>query len=50
VAGRPRTRRRVELPWTEADEARLGRWLAWATLATLGLVAALYGAARLLSG
>jgi len=47
VAGRPQTRRRVELPWSEAESRRLGRWLAWASALTLGLVLLLYLAARL---
>ena len=46
VAGRPETRRRVVVPWSAADDARLGNWLLWATVVTLGLVAVLYGAAR----
>jgi len=45
VAGRPETRRRVELRWEAADERRLAGWLRLATLATLGLVLALLLAA-----
>jgi len=45
VAGRPETRRRVELRWNAADERRLEGWLRGATLATLGLVLALLLAA-----
>jgi hypothetical protein len=41
VAGRPETRRRVELPWDEAQRRRLFRWLALSTALTLGLVLAL---------
>lgn len=49
VAGRPETRRRVELPWDPTDERRLAAWLRLATLATLGLVLALLLAALLLA-
>jgi hypothetical protein len=41
VAGRPQTRRRIELPWDEAQRRRLFRWLALSTAVTLGLVLAL---------
>lgn len=50
LLGRPETRRRVEVPWTEEDGTRMRRWLVWSTFLTLGLLAALYWAARLLSG
>jgi hypothetical protein len=46
VTGRPETRRVVEVPWTEADQARLRRWLAWSTAITLGLIGVLYALAR----
>lgn len=48
VAGRPETRRRVEVPWDESQRRRLGAWLLWASVVTLGLAALLYAAARLL--
>ena len=46
VAGRPATRRRVELPWDEAQQRRLRAWLAWASVVTLALVVLLYALAR----
>jgi hypothetical protein len=48
VAGRPETRRRVEVPWDETEERRLSTWLFWSTAITLSLVAVLYVLARLL--
>jgi hypothetical protein len=48
VAGRPETRRRVEVPWDEAEERRLRAWLFWSSAITLSLVAVLYVLARLL--
>jgi hypothetical protein len=48
MAGRPATRRRVEVPWGEEEERRLRRWLAWSTALTLGLVLVLYLVARAL--
>lgn len=48
VAGRPETRRRVELPWDESQRRRLAVWLAWSSALTLGLVLVLYVLARLL--
>ena len=45
VSGRPETRRRVQLPWDARQTERLSAWLAWATLLTLGLVAALFALA-----
>ena len=48
VAGRPETRRRVELPWDEAQRHRLFRWLALSTAVTLGLVLALLALALFL--
>ena len=50
VNGRPETRTRIEVPWTEADGARLRRWLFWSTVLTLGLVLVLLAAARFLPG
>jgi hypothetical protein len=38
ASGRPDSRVRVEVPWTESDARRLRRWLAWSTAITLGLV------------
>ena len=46
IAGRPETRRRLEVPWTPEEDARLRRWLLWSTVLTLALVAALLAAAR----
>lgn len=46
VAGRPETRRRIELPWDEAARRRLRAWLFWSATLTLGLVALLYALAR----
>jgi hypothetical protein len=48
VAGRPETRRRVELPWDETQRRRLSRWLALSTVITVALVLVLYALARLL--
>jgi hypothetical protein len=47
VTGRPETRRRVELPWDEAQRRRLARWLAASAVVTLALVVVLYVLARL---
>ncbi len=46
VAGRPETRRRIEVPWTAEESARLQRWLLWSTVITLALVGLLFAAAR----
>jgi hypothetical protein len=46
IAGRPETRRRIEVPWTEEESARLRRWLVWSTVLTLGLVGVLFAIAR----
>jgi hypothetical protein len=46
VAGRPETRRRVEVQWDEAQHRRLGSWLLWSSVLTLGLVLVLYLVAR----
>lgn len=45
--GRPGGRVRVELPWSEADERRLAKWLVWSSLVTLGLIPLLYVLVRL---
>ncbi len=47
VAGRSETRRRVELPWDQAQRRRLSAWLLWSSVVTLGLVLVLYALARL---
>jgi hypothetical protein len=47
IAGRPETRRRVEMPWTPRETARLQRWLLWSTVLTLALVGVLLAAALL---
>jgi hypothetical protein len=46
ITGRPETRRRIEVPWTEREAARLRRWLVWSTVLTLALVGVLFAAAR----
>jgi hypothetical protein len=46
IVGRPETRQRVEVPWSEADRRRLATWLVWSTTLTLGLVLVLYALAR----
>ena len=46
ITGRPETRRRIEVPWTDQEAARLRRWLAWSTVLTLALVVVLFAAAR----
>ena len=46
VAGEPKTRTRVAVPWTADESRRLRRWLVWSTALTLGLVLVLYAAAR----
>lgn len=48
VAGRPETRRRVELPWDESQRRRLSRWLVVSSAITVALVLVLYVLARLL--
>jgi len=47
LAGRPETRRRVEVAWSEAEGRRLRIWLAVSSLLTLGLVLVLYLLVRL---
>ena len=46
ITGRPETRRRIEVPWTDQETARLRQWLVWSTVLTLALVAILFAAAR----
>lgn len=46
LAGRPETRKRIEVPWDEALRRRLWAWLAWSSAITLGLVFLLYALAR----
>jgi hypothetical protein len=46
ITGRPETRRRLEVPWSEQEAARLRRWLVWSTVLTLALVGVLFAAAR----
>lgn len=46
VAGRPETRRTVEVPWSPSDQARLRSWLVWSTVVTLGLIGVLFALAR----
>jgi len=48
VAGRPETRRRVQVPWDEGERSRLRAWLFWSSAITLSLVLALYALARFL--
>jgi hypothetical protein len=50
ITGRPETRRRVEVPWSEQDAERLRRWLLWSTVLTLALVVVLFVAARWAAG
>ncbi|MBI3932893.1 MAG: hypothetical protein HY317_05710 [Acidobacteria bacterium] len=50
IAGRPETRRRVEVPWDETQQRRLTAWLAWSSLLTVGLVFVLYALARWFRG
>jgi hypothetical protein len=48
VAGRPETRRRVEVPWDRAQQRRLTVWLAASTTVSLAMAVVLYALARLL--
>jgi len=50
ITGRPETRHRIEVPWTEGEAARLRRWLVWSTVLTLALVGVLFAAARWAAG
>jgi hypothetical protein len=47
LAGRPETRKRIELAWDASLQRRLWAWLAWSSAITLGLVLVLYALARL---
>ena len=47
VAGRPETRRRVEVPWDDGERRRLRGWLFWSSAITLSLVLVLYILARM---
>jgi len=46
VVGRPQARRRVVIPWDEAQKRRLAAWLVVASIVTVGLVLALFVLAR----
>jgi hypothetical protein len=46
LAGRPGTRKRIEIPWNASLRRHLRAWLAWSSAITLGLVAVLYALAR----
>jgi hypothetical protein len=46
VAGRPQTRRRVEVPWDAAQHRRLTVWLAAFTALSLVMAVVLYALAR----
>jgi hypothetical protein len=46
MTGRPETRRRIEIPWTDQEAGQLRRWLLWSTVLTLALVGVLFAAAR----
>lgn len=48
VAGRPETRRRVEVAWDESERRRLRSWLVWSSAITLALVLVLFVLARIL--
>lgn len=48
VAGRPETRRRVEVSWDEGERRRLRAWLVWSSAITLSLVVVLLVLARIL--
>jgi hypothetical protein len=50
ITGHPETRRRVELPFSDEEAARLRWWLLWSTVLTLGLVGVLFAAARWAAG
>jgi hypothetical protein len=50
ITGRPETRRRIDLPWTDQESVRLRQWLLWSTVLTLALVVVLFAAARWWSG
>jgi hypothetical protein len=42
LAGRPETRRRVEVTWSPAQRRRLSTWLLLASIVTVALVFVLY--------
>jgi hypothetical protein len=42
VVGHPERRRRVEIPWDEAERRRLAGWLVWASIVTAALVLILF--------
>ena len=46
IVGQPKTRRRIEVPWTRTQQAHLERRLIVFSLATVGLVVLLYLVAR----
>lgn len=46
IAGRPETRRRLQVSWSAQEAVRLRQWLLWSTVLTLALVAVLFAAAR----
>jgi hypothetical protein len=48
VAGRPETRRRVEVSWDESERRRLRAWLVWSSAITVSLVLVLFFLARIL--
>jgi hypothetical protein len=48
VAGRPETRRRVEVSWDESERRRLRAWLVWSSAITVSLVLVLFLLARIL--
>jgi len=48
VAGRPETRRRVEVSWDENERRRLRAWLVWSSAITVSLVLVLFLLARIL--
>ena len=47
VAGRPETRRRVEVSWDDNERRRLRAWLVWSSAITLSLVLVLFVLARI---
>jgi hypothetical protein len=46
LLGRPETRQRIEIPWSDEQQRRLEAWLLWATMITLGLIVLLFLLAR----
>jgi len=49
VVGRPDTRTRIAISWSQTETRRLGAWLLWSSIVTLALVGVLYGLARWLA-